>query len=328
MMRTQLTALAAVLVASVAMGAGSAVPSTATLTGASQAGPPGKGISCDFGIVTLNNIPQGRPFRLDARPVRLFNGSDASLDLKFEPAVPSQGELITGFEPIPDAGWVTFDKTDFRGVKPGRSAVAVMSLLVPDKPEYAGRAYQVSLHLHTAYEKPGMAFGLKPAVCFRVASQGMEVSSAPAVDVPIKVEPPEIRGATGFKLWMPCQPLKVENPSREEMLLELGITPEGPAGTAPARPGYEPMPSGIELRCNPKTLVLAGNSADLVDVYALIPADTAYSGKKYQGTLYSRVKWRGTTLNLVNVVLLDVPKLQLKASRPKAGSTEVDRKGK
>jgi hypothetical protein len=110
----------------------------------------------------------------------------------------------------------------------------------------------------------------------------------------------------------------VENPTAEEMLLELGTSPTGPAGSGMSRKGYAPMPPEISLKCSPKTLRLRGKSAEEVEVYALIPADPAYSGKKYQGTLYSRVDWHGTKLNLVNVVLLDVPRLQLKASKLKA----------
>jgi len=275
---------------------------------------PGKGISSDFGVVTLNNIPAGKAYRLTARPVRVVNDGSSSVDLKFEPVVPGADEMVPGFEPIPDASWVGFAPDQFDRVGTGKSVSAVLTLSVPDKAEYAGMMYQVSLHLHTRNDR-GPAVGLKPKLCFRVAEKGVEVSTQGSPEVPITVGPPEITGKTSY-LAVPCEPLTVTNSSSETMRLELGLGVHprgneplggGRAGAMPVRPGYEAMPDDISLVCYPAILELKGHSTGTVDVIAQLPSDGRYAGRKFQGSLYSRVTFKGRPMNLVNRVILEVP---------------------
>ena len=265
----------------------------------------GKGISSDFGVVTLNNIPAGKAYRLTARPVRVVNGGSVPISLEFEPVVPAAEEMVAGFERIPDPSWVRFSPDRFDDVGGGKEVSAVLTLEIPDKPEYAGKKYQVSLYLHSLNDK-GTAVGLKPKLCFRVADAGVKVNTDSRPEVPISVEPPEITGEAVF-LAVRCQSLTVINRSSEPMKWEAGSPGGGEPGAMPERKGYESLPPDITLSCNPASLDLPGKATATVEVTAQLPADGRYSGKKFQGTLYSRVTYRGKQMNLINRVILDIP---------------------
>lgn len=264
-----------------------------------------EGIATDFGNVTLNNIPQGTPFTLAQRPVRVTNHGGEPVDVQFEAATPEASRLLPGYEAVPDLGWVSFKPGRVNGIKPDATEGSVLTLSVPAGAAYAGRKFQVDLFLHTTGAGVhAVSMGLKPRLCFAVAPAGVAVETGRQAEIAAELTPAE-SVATGGQLWVPAKPLHVANRSRKDLTFRLGTGSVGPV-VAPSTTGYEPLPAEATVVCNPRTLTLAkGEEAD-VEVGVLFPLDPRYAGKKYQVLVPTEAEQKGRVLHLVNKVLLEV----------------------
>jgi hypothetical protein len=264
-------------------------------------------LSTDFGNVALENIPQGTPFELAGRPVRITNGGDYPIGVVCEAVLPTAKDMVPGYEPVPDPGWISFAPKAFRDVAPGATVSAVMTIAVPKDAMYAGKRYEAYLFLHTSADTAGaVGMGVKPRLLFKVADPGADVTVKAAPEIPVSLTPEISAGGTAY--WgLLAQPLVVENKSDQPMLFEFGVAGSGPAADVPLKEGREALPAGASLVAVPGSLQLGPHSTAEVAVLVQLPAEGAFAGRKLQGTLRTRVHHRESAMTILTAVLVDVP---------------------
>lgn len=269
-----------------------------------------EGLSTDFGNVVLNNIPQGSAYVLSSRPVRVTNKGERTIGIDYEAALPAESDLVPGYEAIPDISWIGFSRTSFGGVKGGGTTEAILRLTVPADSKYAGKRYQAFLWLHSSAGSLGMlGLGVKPRLNFKVADAGVDVRAGADRDLKANLGPPEIRTAGETVVALACEPLKAENSSATEMEFEFGVPDPGDSGltTLPLKEGREALPGDARIVCGVASLRLAPRSSSDVGVQVQLLPGHKYAGRRFQGTLRSRIRSGASVLNVLTAVFVDVP---------------------
>lgn len=138
-----------------------------------------KGILVRGGDVILENVTPGISYDLYSRGYSfgVKNGGEAPVSVIIEPAIPKKSECSSGYEPIPDPGWISLEPSEINDLCPQCFKPVRVVLHVPDREEYKGKHYQVFLYVR---EKPpllpgggvGLATGFKASLRFSVGTPG------------------------------------------------------------------------------------------------------------------------------------------------------------
>lgn len=112
------------------------------------------GLSTSFVEAKLENLELGKTYsvkEMTKREVVVKNTTtDKTVPVKIEPEAPTEGNLVPGYEPIPDISWVKVTPDYFEAVAPGTSAKADVFITIPQDAKYHGKKYQVYIYSHTA----------------------------------------------------------------------------------------------------------------------------------------------------------------------------------
>src|SRR5688572_27830544 len=96
-----------------------------------------EGISVPYGSITVGNAVVGRVY-LASRdvlkgPFIVVNKGERSLKMTLEFSIPDQALIVPGYEPIPDAGWLT-PKDEVFAAEPGQSGGTDFYITIPNDP--------------------------------------------------------------------------------------------------------------------------------------------------------------------------------------------------
>lgn len=218
----------------------------------------GAGLKTTFVRVSLENLRIGHTYNIREManlPLAVYNTGDEPTDLAIEPTIPIEGETRQGYEPIPDASWVTVSCDSFAGLEPGALATADVLITIPDDDRYSGKRYQAMVWSHTV-GRSLVACGLKSEVLFTTSRDR---------DVParaLSMLPTEIITDAGSA---PVVCVKIFNPFDEARDVTLASVPAS-ASPIKLRQGYEPAPDPDLLSIERLTVSVPGRGDALVEI--------------------------------------------------------------
>lgn len=269
-----------------------------------------RGLSSNFVETLVEGIPVGTRYVLASRPVDATNTGDYVMDVRFDAAVPQPVEMRAGYEPIPDAAWVSFEPRTFV-LAPRQTATGKMVLYIPDDPSLVGKRFQVMLSLHgSPKESPTLGVGVMPRVMFSLRASGP--GATPMVDhsprYP-KLGPYEIAGKEAT-LVVPCGSLWAENIFENgELTYEVAADPSA-LKHLEIRRDETPLPDHAWLELNPRAVVLAPMTKAEIQVTARVPFAAAHVGKTYAAGIHGvSVSKDGRRQDLWNKVRIEIPAL-------------------
>src|SRR5205814_2356729 len=99
--------VAAACLAAVLVAARAAAPPPAEC--AEAAAQQRRGLTTDCVETLIEGVPVGSRYVLSSRPVSVRNTGDYAMELRFDATIPDPVEMRAGYEPIPDAAWVSFE---------------------------------------------------------------------------------------------------------------------------------------------------------------------------------------------------------------------------
>ena len=134
-------------------------------------------LSTNFAAVFVENLKVGGIYNLTetARfPMWVSYNGDVPVDIKYETVLPNAGEMVAGYEPVPDLSWVTISKKT-ASLLPDETDTTDVTISIPNDEKYLGKKYQVYVQATTVppanAKGTGMAFALslKGRVQFSIA---------------------------------------------------------------------------------------------------------------------------------------------------------------
>jgi hypothetical protein len=279
-----------------------------------------RGLTTDFVETLIEGVPVGSRYVLTARPVVVRNTGDYPMELRYDATVPDPAEMRVGYEPIPDAAWVSFEPRQF-SVTAGGSAAGKMVLYIPDDPALVGKRFQVMLYLHGApKESPSMGVGLSPRVLFSVRAPGAH-GGDPKVDTSPrypKMTPLEA-GSKPPVLTVECTPFTVENIYQDaEQTYEVSSDPAA-LRKVPVRGDETAIPDPAWIELIPRAIVLGPMTKADIGVTARIPLSAEHFGKTYAAGIHTVSTYKGKKTDLYNKVRIVVPALGLTRTLTGAG---------
>ncbi|MFZ1946051.1 MAG: hypothetical protein WAW06_00725 [bacterium] len=243
----------------------------------------GAGLKTTFVKVSLDNLRIGRTYNIREManlPLAVYNTGDAATDIEVEATVPIQGEGREGYEPIPDASWITFTQRAFEGVLPGALAMTDVLISVPDNPVYLGRRFQVMIWSHTT--GGGLvACGLKSEVLFAVNPEPGEPERAITM-LPTEIYLTGVEPGAAFSVRDAGSgvTLKIFNPLEEDRTVRLASVRIEDSPLA-LKDGHLGCPDPAFLKLEAETVTIPGRGQASVEIGVRFPDDPQYRGKRY-----------------------------------------------
>ena len=102
-------------------------------------------------------------------PLSVTNMGKSPVELRIGVVPPRREELLAGYEPLPDTGWIRLEQERFQ-VQPGGNAITDVLVSVPGDEKYRGRRFQVWLWSY-AMSDTGLVAGLKSRLLFSVCEE-------------------------------------------------------------------------------------------------------------------------------------------------------------
>ncbi len=271
-----------------------------------------RGLTTEFVETLIEGVPVGSRYVLASRPVSVRNTGDYEMDLRFDATVPEPVEMRAGYEPIPDAAWVSFEPRTF-SVPQGGVATGKLVLYIPDDPALVGRRFEVMLYLHGApKESPSMAVGLSPRVFFSIRGKGAG-GGEPKVDTSPrypKMTPLEA-GSSPPVLLVECSPFTVENIYVDgEEAYEVSSDPAA-LRKVPLRRDEVAIPDPAWVTFSPPAVVLGSMTKATIGVTARIPLAAEHLGRTYAAGVHTVATYQGKKTDLYNKVRITMPPVEL-----------------
>jgi hypothetical protein len=112
------------------------------------------GLSTRFVEEKLADIKPGKMYSVEKMTKRALvvtnTTKDQTVDIRIAPEKPVDYNLVPGYEPTPNLGWVKVVKKYFKNIGPNQSAKTDIIIRIPNKKKYYGKKYQVYIYSHTA----------------------------------------------------------------------------------------------------------------------------------------------------------------------------------
>jgi hypothetical protein len=167
--------------------------------------------------------------------------------------MPASTELISGYEPVPDASWITISKKS-APLLPDETAAADVTITVPNDEKYLGKKYQAFVLITAVPPREknaaGMSFALalKGRILFSIAPKAptaaelKEIAGKKAREAQGVIISPErfmvSASSTDTKIVITQDaPLKLINPSMEDVKILIEAVDPRPNGISVPR-GY------------------------------------------------------------------------------------------
>lgn len=249
----------------------------------------GVGLVTRFADVILENVKVGQLYNLrevKSMPYTITNLSSLPINVTVEVKAPATGEVLEGYEAIPDPTWVKAIPQEL-SIGGNGSAFAELLLQVPDDPKYAGRHFQVILWAHTK-DDGFVGVGVKSRLRFstgagpetlkeekrRRAMLTLNFDMSPQSMYLSDVE----SGPYDVK-EMQDKSIKIIN--RAETAVGFTVKSVPWDGRFVPEPGYEPAPDPSWLKVDPEELEVDGLQIKVVKLALDVPDDKRHRGKRY-----------------------------------------------
>ncbi len=280
------------------------------------------GLSTPFGLVTVENLQPGETYNtreLVNLPLSSTNKSETALDLRIDVVVPDSvrypNMASAGFEPVPDAGWVSVTAPEITA-PPGQTVATDVVIRVPDDDRYLGKRYQVQLMSRMVTKGP-LAAGLNSTLRFTIAPRRAgpeEIAQRKKVEtfknvsftlLPSRVDPGPIE--PGGEILIP---LKLANTSDETFTFFFSSV----------RPENVGLLGGSEVLAAPtdwldaprKGLKVGANQVKKFSVRVRVPKTADRRGGRYLAVLKVELPGLTTVLNQAVRLYLTVKPQEVK----------------
>ncbi|OGR82182.1 MAG: hypothetical protein A2901_04315 [Elusimicrobia bacterium RIFCSPLOWO2_01_FULL_54_10] len=272
------------------------------------------GLSTRFVDVTLENVPVGRPInlrRLRNMPYTVRNRGDATIEVKADVVLPRTAEIMDGYQSIPDPTWIQVIPDRFT-IPPGQTAYAELVIQIPDKPEFIGKHYQVTIWAHSmnrglysAGTESRLRFSSGPGP----ETLKEEAKQSAMMTMDFDITPPEIyvNGVEpGKKLNLNDlvqKKMKVTNRAETPIRLKFTSVPWVSGVLMPS--GYEAAPDPSWLTLNPNDETIKAERINTINPILEIPAGDEHRGKRYAFLIKTDIVM-GVELDLFTKVLVTI----------------------
>ncbi|MBK8870484.1 MAG: hypothetical protein IPN19_05435 [Elusimicrobia bacterium] len=234
------------------------------------------GISTRFAELHVENLRLGRVYSgtrdILGEPYRVQNNTDGPLNFTMVLRIPSPSELKPGFEPIPDASWITFEKIFFT-VQPGESGGTDFYISVPTNSAHVGKKYQVQLGVNTFGGDSFVQMGLMGRALLTVTNEENPWSKSERKNHQFSAQmtlvPPTQAGSLPDSTkWVDfgevfSEPLVVKNNGDYPLRVKLErVVIDQSFVRAP--PGFMEAPPGLALKLRSQRLVIPPHSEAVV----------------------------------------------------------------
>ena len=258
------------------------------------------GIGTKLGEVWIDNVRYGIPFSLQESlnmPLRITNKSATPVEIKMEVWVnkPGDHDLKEGYEPLPDASWVTLEKEFFPRVEPGADAETDVVISIPKEKKYLGKKYQFYVWARTTGGLSNINVGVMSRFLMSVISpenlailEGRKKPDRIKANLDFSLVPYEIfikQVKLGKNIDLEqfgnIGAIKVVNPSGSKLKFKIYpiTTKESKTGL---KTSYEDCPDPNYLVFKEKEFVVPGESIKRLKTFLKFPKKDGYRGKKYQ----------------------------------------------
>lgn len=253
------------------------------------------GISTTFADIVLENLQIGRSYNLRTTknvPMTIKNAGNETVDVAITAAKPEKNDLKSGYEPIPDSGWIQVVPNKYR-LGPFEKGSSDVIITIPNDEKLIGRHFQVRL-LSASLPVPApagqlvVATGTSTRFRFSIGTMGPEVLKAEKIrkkmmtldfemtPVNININEPvelgkkiDLRKENGIKFML-------INRATESVKLNMVAVTDQPVSEKEYEIGD---PKFLEIK--PKKLTLKGEALKKLDLILNIPNEDKYRNKKY-----------------------------------------------
>jgi hypothetical protein len=249
-------------------------------------------LSTPYGELTVTNVQPGRVYigtrDITNQPFYVLNQSDKDLDFTVEAKVPTADRLKDGYEPIPDASWITFEKDFFHAPAQGRGETDFY-VSIPNDPALLGRKFQASLIVRTighGFMQTGLGGRMLLSIYEATSAWTDKEIANQKLGVRVGFNPFETEAkdvAPGAKTplrHVDGKPLMLANKSEYPVECFLKVTEVSPSFVnAPV--GFGPAPALGHLKLKSKRIKVAAQSETPVDAFFQFPDRPAFRGKHF-----------------------------------------------
>ncbi|OGR82527.1 MAG: hypothetical protein A3J74_03130 [Elusimicrobia bacterium RIFCSPHIGHO2_02_FULL_57_9] len=130
------------------------------------------GLRTKFGEVVVRNLKIGQVYSLNKLlnlPLRVLNTGAQTVDLKIDVLMISTANAQAGYDPIPEASWVTLERREF-SLEPNHEAVTDVIVSIPNEPKYLGKRYEAAIWSRTQSKHEMFAVGMQSRLLIHVDS--------------------------------------------------------------------------------------------------------------------------------------------------------------
>ena len=257
------------------------------------------GIATQLGEVWIDNVRYGEPLSIRDTlnmSLKITNKSVTPVEMKMEINLnkPGDRDLREGYEPLPDASWVTLEKEFFPHVEPGADAETDVVITIPKDKKYLGKRYQFYVWSRTTGGLNNINVGVMSKFLITVISpenlailEGRKKPEKIKANLNFSLVPYEIfvkQLKLGKKMDLENiseSPLKVVNPNTINMKFKIY-----PLSTKEARTflktGYEDCPEANFVVFKDKEFAVPAEAIKRIKTYVSFPQKDDYRGKRYQ----------------------------------------------
>ncbi|MDI6641756.1 MAG: hypothetical protein QME68_05540 [Elusimicrobiota bacterium] len=258
------------------------------------------GIGTKLGEVWIDNVRYGVQFSLRESlnmPLKITNKSVKPVEIKMEVWInkPGDKDLIEGYEPLPDASWVTLEKEFFPRVEPGADAETDVFINIPKDKKYLGKKYQFYIWSRTTGGLSNINVGVMSRFLVSVISPEnlaiLEGRKKPDVIkanldfslLPYEIFVKQVKLGKNIDLGQLSNagPIKVVNPNNSKLKFRI-YTMSSKEARADIKKGYEDCPNPNFVTFENKEFVIPAESIKRVKAFLKFPDKEEYKGKKYQ----------------------------------------------
>ena len=251
------------------------------------------GISTHFAELRISDLQPGRTYvgsrDVTGEPYTVANNTDAPLDLMMVVRAPEPSELQPGYEPIPDVGWIRFQKQFFTapGGKPGTNDYYIS---IPSGETHLGKKYQVQLGVRTFGGPSFVQMGLMGRALLSVTETAVPMVGKErktfGFSTQINLSPPAVVGeipvdtkSISFDKIL-TSPLVLKNEGDYPVRCRIEVAETKESFVYPP-PDFLPAPKDIKVKIRKRRVSLAPHSEIKIEGTLRVPNNFVGKGKNY-----------------------------------------------
>ncbi|MFH1353137.1 MAG: hypothetical protein ABIH68_06165 [bacterium] len=252
------------------------------------------GLSTKFSMAIIENIFPGESYnirKLVNLPYLLTNTSPFPVTGAIVVDIPVKEMLIMGYEPVPDTDWVEISERTF-DLGAGESILVDIIIFVPDKEEYYGKSYQVSIESCGRGAGGNIAAGLVSKVCFTtvksksqremVAEQDRLLANLNYEVLPDRIRVRNVKPGKKYELGKDFQKFfKIVNMNEIAYTYKVRSVTRAQSKLEKQK-DFEETPDPSFISFEKETVEVPDNTVQKLKIFLKIPKEEEHYGKRYQ----------------------------------------------